>query len=60
MMRKGIQLEPIVYALICAALLGYRVAAHLRKKAAGIGKGADAIVAADASRDRGKAGAPAS
>ena len=33
MMRKGVQLEPIIYAGICAVLLGYRVAAHLKKKA---------------------------
>jgi sulfoxide reductase heme-binding subunit YedZ len=33
MMRKGVQLEPIIYASICAVLLGYRVAAHLKKKA---------------------------
>ncbi|MGH6662147.1 MAG: sulfite oxidase heme-binding subunit YedZ [Rhodospirillales bacterium] len=59
MMRKGVQLEPIVYALICTALLGYRVAAHLKKKAARTTKGATVLVAADASRDRGKAGAPA-
>ena len=32
MMRKGIQLEPIIYAAICAVLLGYRVAAAWRKK----------------------------
>ncbi|HEX9703074.1 MAG TPA: protein-methionine-sulfoxide reductase heme-binding subunit MsrQ [Rhodospirillales bacterium] len=32
MMRKGIQLEPIIYAAICAVLLGYRVAARLKKK----------------------------
>lgn len=38
MMRKGVQLEPIVYGLICAALLGYRVAAHLRKKAGQVRK----------------------
>jgi sulfoxide reductase heme-binding subunit YedZ len=31
MMRKGVQLEPIIYAGICAVLLGYRVAAHLKK-----------------------------
>jgi len=34
MMRKGVQLEPIIYAGICALLLGTRVAAHLKKKAA--------------------------
>jgi methionine sulfoxide reductase heme-binding subunit len=50
MMRKGVQLEPIIYALICAALLGYRLAAHLKKKAA---------QAANAAANRGKAGAPA-
>ena len=33
MMRKGIQLEPIIYAAICAVLLGYRVAKGWRKKA---------------------------
>ncbi len=33
MMRKGVQLEPIIYAAIAAVLLGYRVAAHFRKKA---------------------------
>jgi sulfoxide reductase heme-binding subunit YedZ len=33
MMRKGVQLEPIIYAGICAVLLAYRVAAHLKKKA---------------------------
>ena len=33
MMRKGVQLEPIIYAAIAAVLLGYRVAAYLRKKA---------------------------
>lgn len=33
MMRKGVQLEPIIYAGVCAVLLGYRVIAHLRKKA---------------------------
>ena len=33
MMRKGVQLEPIIYAAIAAILLGYRVAAHFRKKA---------------------------
>ncbi len=50
MMRKGVQLEPIVYAGICAVLLGWRVAAHLRKKAA---------IAAQATAGRGKAGATA-
>jgi methionine sulfoxide reductase heme-binding subunit len=49
MMRKGVQLEPIIYAGICAGLLGYRVAAHLKKKAAQA-----------AATNRGKAGAPAS
>ena len=34
MMRKGIQLEPIIYAGICAVLLGYRVVKHWQKKAA--------------------------
>lgn len=48
MMRKGVQLEPIIYAGICAVLLGYRVAAHLKQKAA------QATTAAN----RGKAGAP--
>ena len=33
MMRKGVQLEPIIYGAICAVLLGYRVAVHFRKKA---------------------------
>ncbi len=33
MMRKGVQLEPIIYAAICAVLLGYRMAAAWRKKA---------------------------
>ena len=33
MMRKGVQLEPIIYAGICAVLLAYRVVAHLKKKA---------------------------
>jgi DMSO/TMAO reductase YedYZ heme-binding membrane subunit len=33
MMRKGVQLEPIIYAGICAVLLGYRVVKHLKKKA---------------------------
>ncbi|MBT3306931.1 MAG: sulfoxide reductase heme-binding subunit YedZ [Alphaproteobacteria bacterium] len=33
MMRKGVQLEPIIYAAICAVLLGYRVAVAWRKKA---------------------------
>ena len=33
MMRKGVQLEPIIYAGICAVLLGYRVFASFRKKA---------------------------
>ncbi|MBC8337825.1 MAG: sulfoxide reductase heme-binding subunit YedZ [Rhodospirillales bacterium] len=33
MMRKGIQLEPIIYAAICAVLLGYRVVQAGRKKA---------------------------
>ncbi len=33
MMRKGVQLEPIIYAGICAVLLGYRVVTHLKKKA---------------------------
>ena len=33
MMRKGVQLEPIIYGAIAAVLLGYRLAAHLRKKA---------------------------
>ncbi len=33
MMRKGVQLEPIIYAAICAGLLGYRVAVAWRKKA---------------------------
>ncbi len=31
MMRKGVQLEPIIYAGICAVLLGYRMAAAWRK-----------------------------
>ncbi len=34
MMRKGVQLEPIIYAAICALLLGYRVVAYWKKKAA--------------------------
>lgn len=34
MMRKGVQLEPIIYAGICALLLGYRVVAFWKKKAA--------------------------
>ncbi|MDA1090481.1 MAG: sulfoxide reductase heme-binding subunit YedZ [Proteobacteria bacterium] len=34
MMRKGVQLEPIIYAGICAVLLGYRVVKHLKKKSA--------------------------
>ena len=34
MMRKGVQLEPIIYAAICASLLGYRVLAYWKKKAA--------------------------
>jgi len=34
MMRKGVQLEPIIYAGICAGLLGYRLVKHLKKKAA--------------------------
>ena len=33
MMRKGVQLEPIIYAGICAVLLSYRIAAAWRKKA---------------------------
>lgn len=33
MMRKGVQLEPIVYAGIGAVLLGYRVVKHFQKKA---------------------------
>ena len=33
MMRKGIQLEPIIYGAIVAALLGYRVAAWLKRRA---------------------------
>jgi sulfoxide reductase heme-binding subunit YedZ len=45
MMRKGVQVEPIIYAAICAGLLGYRVVAHLKKKAAQA-----------AAADRGKAG----
>lgn len=32
MMRKGVQLEPIVYAAIAAALLGYRVVAWARRR----------------------------
>jgi len=50
MMRKGVQLEPIVYAAICAALLGWRVAQRLKRKA----------TQAAAAASRGKAGAPAS
>ena len=34
MMRKGVQLEPIIYAAVCALLLGYRVLAYWKKKAA--------------------------
>ncbi len=34
MMRKGVQLEPMIYAGICAVLLGYRVIKHLKKKTA--------------------------
>ncbi len=34
MMRKGVQLEPIIYGAICAFLLGYRVVAYWKKKAA--------------------------
>jgi len=34
MMRKGVQLEPIIYAAICAVLLGYRLVKYLQKKAA--------------------------
>ncbi len=34
MMRKGVQLEPIIYAVILAVLLGYRVVKHFQKKAA--------------------------
>ena len=34
MMRKGVQLEPIIYAGICALLLGYRVVAFWKRKAA--------------------------
>lgn len=34
MMRKGVQLEPIIYAAICAVLLGYRAVKHFQKKAA--------------------------
>ncbi len=34
MMRKGVQLEPIIYAVICTVLLGYRAAKHFQKKAA--------------------------
>ena len=33
MMRKGVQLEPIIYGAIVGVLLGYRLAAYLRKKA---------------------------
>ncbi|MCH6590354.1 MAG: hypothetical protein IH806_07605 [Proteobacteria bacterium] len=33
MMRKGVQLEPIIYAGICALLLGYRVVAFWKRKA---------------------------
>ncbi|NQV83100.1 MAG: sulfoxide reductase heme-binding subunit YedZ [Rhodospirillales bacterium] len=33
MMRKGVQLEPILYAVICAVLLGTRVVTAWRKKA---------------------------
>ncbi len=33
MMRKGVQLEPIIYGAIAGVLLGYRLAAYLRKKA---------------------------
>lgn len=32
MMRKGTQLEPIIYAGVCAVLLGYRLTQHLKKK----------------------------
>ena len=34
MMRKGVQLEPIIYAAVCALLLGYRLVAYWKKKAA--------------------------
>ncbi len=34
MMRKGVQLEPIIYAAVCAILLGYRVVAYWKRKAA--------------------------
>ena len=34
MMRKGVQLEPIIYAAVCALLLGYRVVAYWKRKAA--------------------------
>ncbi len=40
MMRKGVQLEPIIYAGICAGLLGYRVVKHFQKKARKNPKGA--------------------
>jgi len=32
MMRKGVQLEPIVYAVICSSLLAFRVAYWLRRR----------------------------
>lgn len=32
MMRKGVQLEPIIYAVICAVLLGYRAIRHRQRK----------------------------
>jgi len=38
MMRKGVQLEPIIYGGICAVLLGYRVAAMWKKRKAHAGK----------------------
>ena len=34
MMRKGVQLEPIIYAGILVVLLGYRITVHLKKKTA--------------------------
>lgn len=45
MMRKGFQYEPLIYAGICAALLGYRLAAHLKKRADRAAKAAAAKTA---------------
>ena len=33
MMRKGVQLEPIVYAVICSSLLAFRAAYWFRRRA---------------------------